>query len=87
MTYVVVVRKVWCNLVTGQKVSIHGSLPYRGDKGAWEIVEDGFTIYNRRENTYGVYGLVNVDRFDRSDVQALCDTLNGRIYTPTEVAS
>ena len=40
----------------GRKASIHGAVPWRSnaEKAHWKVVESGFTIYNKHENTYGM---------------------------------
>ena len=52
----VVPAKHWRNKVTGSTASVHGASPYVSDKDKenWEVVNSGWTVYNRNENTYGV---------------------------------
>ncbi len=67
--YEVVERKFW-KLKAGfqsmgcplpETVSIHGALP--SPRNAYEVVAKGFTIYNKKENTYSNYffGKVGID--------------------------
>jgi len=41
-------RKFWINAVTGARASVYG---------VWSVVTDGWTVYDSREGTYGVYCL------------------------------
>jgi len=48
--------KVWVHKVTGRKVSPHGALPYvtELESREWELLTDGWTVYDAKFNTYGV---------------------------------
>ena len=53
--YEVIESKVWINKVNGRRVSIYGALPWISDseREQWEIVTQGWTIRDIRENTIG----------------------------------
>lgn len=74
--YTVVPKKYWKHKTTGQRVSIHGAVPYSGDadKDEWEVVEDGWTVYNDITGTYGAYSLK--DDSTEAQAQAVADRLN-----------
>ncbi len=48
--YEVVPYKVWANPDKDYNVSIHGGAP---TGAGWEIVQQGFTVYNPNTNEYG----------------------------------
>ena len=75
----VIERKSWVNRDTGERASIYGANPFwGGNRGAWEIVADGYTLRDTRTQEVGrPYGLVYRDQTDRADIQALADILNG----------
>ena len=82
--YSVVPSRVWRH-DDGRQVSPFGAAPISGVSleghaaYGWHMVDNGFTIYNRSQNTYGVYGLRHIDRTDRNAVQELTDKLNGQV--------
>ena len=73
--YTVIESRVWCNADTGARASIYGALPYRGDKGAWQIVTQGWKI---RDNREGTVGLGRAPFPTQADAQALADKFNAR---------
>lgn len=54
--YEVVSSSRWVNKVNGRTASTHGAVPYtsEAEKADWEVRFCGYTIYNRRENTFGI---------------------------------
>ena len=54
----IVPRMVHRNKITGATVSVHGASPWWGPKERedWETVQDGWTVFNINENTYGLGG-------------------------------
>lgn len=72
----VVPYRYWKNKVTGAKASLFGAVPYTSDasKAEWEVVEEGFTVYNKVRNTYGAYSLQPGATLDQA--QAVADRLN-----------
>lgn len=40
----IIPRTFWKNSETGRTASAWGAAPYWGDKGAWEMVTDGYTV-------------------------------------------
>lgn len=73
--YTVLESRVWRNADTGARASIYGASPYRGDKGAWEIVSQGWTI---RDNKNGTVGMGRAPFPSQADAQAFADRLNAR---------
>ena len=61
------------NTITGQTASFYGATPYGA---GWIAERNGFTVHNVRENTFGCYGMTHVNRFNKAEVQELCDRLN-----------
>lgn len=57
----------------GHTASIHGALPWHteAEKGRWQSVTDGFTVYNPLTNEYGI----GREPFATKEAaQAFCDT-------------
>lgn len=73
MNYEIHPKKVWKrkvgfeNLGVPSQVSIHGSLPSPIE--AYEMVEKGFTIYDKRNNTYSNYffGKIGIDTREEAE--------------------
>ena len=72
----VVEYAVWKH-VSGKRASIHGAVPYlsAADKTNWEVVKDGFTLYNSHSNTYGCG---RPPCKTREEAQALADKFNSQ---------
>jgi|SRR5580704_1421938 hypothetical protein len=53
--YSVVESKVWQHKTTGRKVSPYGACPWTSDaeKTEWELVPQGWTLFDRQSNTVG----------------------------------
>lgn len=73
----VVASFVYLNTKTGQSVSPYGACPWRNDaeKAEYRRVSNGWTIYDRRNNTYGC----GRPPMDRETAQSLADTWNNKL--------
>ena len=76
--YEVKKRLRWVNKETGQTASFHGAVPYTNEKekDKWSVDASQYTIYDTKQNTYGVYGLRHIDCTSKKEVDALCKELN-----------
>ena len=76
--YEVKKRLRWVNKETGQTASFHGAVPYTNEKekDKWSVDVSLYTIYDTKQNTYGVYGLRHIDCTSKKEVDALCEELN-----------
>jgi hypothetical protein len=54
--YEVVPKKLWVNKASGKTASVHGAVPYtsKEDEKNWELQDYGFTIHDKKDNTYGL---------------------------------
>jgi hypothetical protein len=54
--YEVSVARRWENKATGRTASVHGAVPYtsEAEKANWAVATVGYTIFDRRSNTYGI---------------------------------
>ena len=60
--------------VGAKQVSFYGALP--SPAHAYEVVEDGFSIRNSRDNTTSNYFYGKVLGKDRAEADSVCDRLN-----------
>ena len=76
--YEVKKRLRWVNKETGQTASFHGAVPYTNEKekDKWSVDVSLYTIYDTKQNTYGVYGLRHIDCTSKKEVDMLCRKLN-----------
>ena len=76
--YEVKKRLRWVNKETGQTASFYGAVPYTNEteKEAWRVDASLYTIYDTKQNTFGVYGLRYIDCANKKAVDMLCRKLN-----------
>lgn len=67
---------IWRNADTGATASIYGACPYWGsDSGAWEVIQQGYTI---ADSATGTVGCGRPPFPTRDDAQSMADKFNAR---------
>lgn len=73
--YEVIKHKIWRD-AKGHTASIFGALPWWGDKGTWDIVSDGWTLRDNKDNTIGCG---RPPFKTEQEAQAMADKWNNRV--------
>jgi len=81
----VIPSRCWKNMVTGQTVSLYGSVPYlsEAEKDNWEVVEKGYTTENSN-GTVGGMQCIN-SSMSREEVVERVNKWNARLKKPLVV--
>ena len=60
----------------GKRISPYGSIP-----PGFKVIQDGWTVYDNHNNTYGLYSMYSqkVDRRDKQAVDTFCKGVNAKL--------